>query len=735
MMPGASNVEAYGIDIRRMTSVLWRRKVIILVPMIIGVALAWLIHSQITLRYAAEATILLNLRTTKVIEGSDVVSSLPREQVAVRTEMDVLRSRSMAERVVDRLRLVDDAGFLDRHFAEKPLAAFLRNLQVQVKTWWREVWSGAPAVDRGVPPADRRQILTDVLQWGVVVNNDGESFTLHVRFDSPDPKIGATVANGYAEAYLDYQREIKTQGLREANRWLGLRTQELRSDLDRSDGALDRLRRETGKLFEGGLSTATQEIVELNHEMLAGQAEQRDLEGRLIAVREAISRQALESSPEILSSVVISGLRHQQAAARALEAEMLGTYGERHPALASARSNRAAIDGQIAAEATRIAASLEQGAEAAAARVASLQGSLKEVKERMAAAQNVDVQVTRLEREANAERSLYESYLTRMKQLGEREQLETPDAVVITAAQISWDAYPKRFSTLLLGLFGGGLVGSLLGFVRERLDDSLRTADEIERLLDVPVLGLVPDDSVWRQRPEDGLLRRPNSAFAEAVRATSLVMTLADDQRPTRVIAVTSALPGEGKTTLCVSLTRQLAFEGRRVLLIDADFRRPRVNAILGGEAGPDLLDLLLGRCSRDEAIRTDKVTEAHFLGLDAAVNHPTLLLQSSAWRGLLSQVRHSYDVVLIDTSPVTVATDTAVAARGADACLFFVRWGVTSRESVLQGVRLLSLCRVPVTGVILGRVSTRQSHVYADYPASAHVMAPATGTPAGRAE
>lgn len=720
------------MEVMEFVSVLRRRKTVICVPIVLGLAAAWVIHDQITPRYTGQATILLNLRTTMVAEGSEVISSLPREQAAVRTETELLQSRSMAEHVVDRLNLIDDPTFLDRQFAERPLPAFLNGLRAEFQEWWRSQFD-PPAMDTPrPPPPDQRALLLDALQENVSVKSDGQSFALHLRFYSPDPIIAAMIANGFADAYLDYQRALKTQGTREAGRWLTDRVDELRAELERTDTAMEKLRRETGTLTQGGQSMAGLEITELNREVLAAEAEQRSIASRLATLREAVASRNLESSPEIMASTVVVGLRHQQAAARVQEAELLGTFGERHPALVRARTERQAIDQQLADESRRIANRLEQEEHAAAEKVSRLLEAVGRARERLRVAQNAEVEMARLERDANAGRSLYESYLLRMKQLGEREQLEMPDAVIITAARIPQAPDARRLTSLLLGMFGGGLLGAFLAFLRERMDDSLRSAGEVEQLLGLPVLGLLPNQQGWRESPEARMLSAPNSPFAEAVRATSLVVSLAGDRRTNRVIAVTSALPGEGKTTFCISVARQLASEGLRVLLVDADLRRPRVNRVLGDVPGPDLIDLMLDRCGTEEAVRTDAKTGARYLGVDTGSRHPVPLLQSGALQRIVDRARQSYDIVLIDTPPMTVAADSALIARSADACLFFVRWGVTSRQAVFRGLRLLSLCHVSVTGVVLSRIGGRQSAAYASYGPSSRGMIPTTAAVPG---
>lgn len=708
--PPIKQAASTGADVRELLRMLRRRKLMLLAPVMLGLAAAWLVHGQLTPSYQAEASIVLNLRTTKVLEVNDVVSGLPREQATVRTEMDVLSSRSMAERVVDRLHLVDRPEFLDRHLARQPSGAAFDDARARLGEWLAGL--------RGFPqPApelqDRRELLVDLVQAGVSVNNDGQSFTLRIRFVSPDADFAAEIANAYADEYLAYQVEIKLQATREAGRWLSTRIDGMRPQLEAADRAVDDYRRQIGTIGDQGQSESSLRVAEISREIVEAEARRRDIDTRLKVLREAIATGRIETAPEILGSPVIAAFRQQLAATRGKEAELLGSLGGRHPALLAVRDDRLALEREIAGEAARIALGLGHEAKAAAARIDDLRASFAQARARLDEVMSSEMRLKQLEREAAAERELYENYLVRMKELQEQEQLQTPDAWIITRAQSPWlPTYPRRLAILLLGLFGGGLLGSLLAFLRERLDDSLYSAAEAEQLTGLPVLGLLPHAG----RRAERLLRRPHAAFAEALRATGLAVSFAAQARAAQVIAVTSALPREGKTTFCTAMAHQLALEGRRVLLIDADLRRPRAREAMGGDAGsgPDLIELLRGRCAFEDVVRRDARSGAEYLAARAGIASPMPLLESPALAALLARARQDYDLVVVDTPPVGLATDAAVIARNVDACLFFVRWGSTSREAVLQGLRLLALCRVRVTGIVLSQVNLRRQAGYA---------------------
>ena len=705
-------------SLRDFLRILQRRKILILVPLLVGLACAWIIFDQLTPRYEAQTAIVPNLRTNKVVEMNDVISDLPREQATIRTEMDVLQSRSIAQSVAERLDLAHRPAFLRAHLAAAPFGAALTEVKNSVTTWLAGLgltspWPATPAEN------NEAAAVIDAVRDGVSVTNDGQSYTLNVRFISPNAQLAAEIANAYADAYLSHQVDVKLAATREAHRWLSGRIDELGGRLRAADLAMDDFRRKIGIVDEQGQSASSLAVNSLNQEIIAAEARQREVDARMQTLRDAVRSGHADAAPAILASNVIASLKQQLADVRGRQAVVEGEFGQMHPQFLGLRRDRGVIEGEIATEVNRVVQSVNREAQAAASQVASLRTALTDAKARMDESVGLELQMRQREREVAADRELHKNYLLRMKQLDEQEQLQMADATVISRAAVpSIPSYPSRNALLLLGLFCGGSVGAALAFMRERLDESLYSAQEIEQLTGLPVLGLLPSLPRGR-RGEQQLLKRPHSAFAEALRATGLAVSFANHQQSQtpRVIVVTSALPGEGKTTFCGAMTRQFALEGRRALLINADFRRPRSTIATSETARFDLIDLLRGSCTLEEVVRTDGETGADYLGVRAGMDNPLYLLESAAMGDLLARARQLYDIVIVDTPPVTLVSDAVLLARAADACLFFVRWGSTPRGTMLQGLRLLALCHTRVTGIVLSRVDQGKYEGYAAAP------------------
>jgi succinoglycan biosynthesis transport protein ExoP len=229
----------------------------------------------------------------------------------------------------------------------------------------------------------------------------------------------------------------------------------------------------------------------------------------------------------------------------------------------------------------------------------------------------------------------------------------------------------------------------------------------------------------WFTRPKDRFTHPPRSALRNALRTTQIAirsqLSGGTEYRTSRphVIVVTSALAQEGKTVFCVSMARMLAADGVRVMLIDADLRCPRVGPALGAARGGDLVDLLEGNKPLEDVIRVDSKSGLHFVVGRSGIENPQSILSGMAFQQFLQGCALRYNIVIIDTPPVLEAIDAAVVAPMADACIYLVRWGRTPLDTVLAGLRLLHLCKVSISGIVLSRVRLSRHPGYSGYPPS----------------
>jgi polysaccharide biosynthesis transport protein len=692
-----------------------RHKVVIAIPIAASVAIAYLFASSLPSQYTAEAMLALDARKVQVIQIDSVVSRLPQEEAVLRTELDALSSRSMAARVAERLDLVHDPDFLKELRA--PASSWQRLVEILKASTQALLATGAVHAkpDPVIATPVSQFTVVNWLLGGLGASNDGRSFTIRVSFVSQSAELSARVANAFAEAYLAEQVDLQVTGTQTATRWLSRRLAEMRRELEASEAAVQRFRREADLLEVSGTTMAAEQLSHLNSQLISARKTRYQLEARLQSVSE-LAREGRNADPlsEILTSPTIQALRMEIAQLTAAAGPLQDDLGPRHPKRIALESQLASLHRQLAAEVEHARRSLENELISARNEEAHLKALLRTDKGQFGEGGAAVVRLNQLQREAEANRALYESLLNRYKQTVEQEGLATPEARLLSqAVPPGAPSGPRKMPILLLGFAAGAGIGAALAFGLEWRDRSVRRIAEIEEMSGVSVFGVLPSLRRVRAGPQELILDSPRGPFSEALRRALVAFQLSHSAAGAKVIMVTSATAGEGKTVFCVAAARALALTGVRVLVIDADLHRPRVAATFGGEASVHLGDVIRGRVALEEAVKKDARSSAQFLA--ATPGDPQILLDSVGFATLLDRARVRYDLMIVDTPPLLAATDAAAIGTWADVNLFLVRWGKTPRTVVLAALRFFSLCRIAVDGIIMTQVNLRRLAKYDD--------------------
>jgi polysaccharide biosynthesis transport protein len=750
----AQHKDDQGRDFFDILGMLYRRKIVIAFPILLSVAIGWVIAAGQPPIYQANAIMVLDTRKTQVINIDSVLSRLPQEDAVLRSELDLISSSVLAEQVVDRLNLAEDPdllmkdAFLPTRYVKVPLWVHpLRSLETSLRDWFPP---GARLIDAILPeplappnPPTRNQAVDHVLS-GLKVSNDGRSYTILIKFSSHDPKHSALIANAVAEQYLNRQTEIKADATRQANLWLNRRLGELRNALENSEQAIEDFRQKEG-LFEskGELLDATR-LAKLNERLDQVRVQRLESEARLKSVREVIDRGGGNGKiSEIAGSEVLLGLRQKEIELRRAIASR-SDLGLKHPELIALTNDLAVVQQRSREEINRIVNTLSDEVEIARAQEASLEKTSAELKAEHGRSNNGSVVLRQLMREAEANRSIYEVVLNRYKETAEQVDLQRPDGSIISPASSEVGAdRSRRIPIIAISALCGILLGIGLALLRERLDQTVRSVPGLERATGLAVIGLMPDmRHRWFARHRYRVRQSDGSAMRDALRVTQIAIRqhLTDVNRHaalrSQVVMVTSALAGEGKTTFCISLARMLAADGKRVMLIDADLRRPRVGLALKVAEGGDFVDLLEGTKSAEDVVCIDAKSGLHFVTSRSAIDNPQSLLTGVAFQRFLQVCISTYDIVIIDTPPVLSAVDSAVVAPLVNVCIFLARWGHTPLSTILAGLRLLYLCKVRIGGVVLSRVPKTHYRNYSEHPSfSGQVIYPPLYQPASQVQ
>jgi polysaccharide biosynthesis transport protein len=513
---------------------------------------------------------------------------------------------------------------------------------------------------------------------------------------------------------------VKYGAVARAREWLERRAKELRDEVRRSEDEIARYRVQKGLVEGMHARVDTEQMSLLTEELVHSRNALAGAEGRLDA---ASGRTGAAAQAAIAPSVVQLRVRQGQLAAQMQS--MLGRLGPSHPDVQSLRVQLAEADRGVAAEAARAVAAIEADVSADRERVASLEQDLREVQGQLDRDSQAQIPLNALQRDAEASRGLLQSVLERMQQTAQQSAIETPDAHEISLAlPPEQPSFPRTGLLMAAASAFGIMFGLLLVYWYELADQSFRSGDDIRAVLGLPCLALIPRirrRTLGLMSIDEYAAHKPLSALAEQLRSLRAGLSLWPD-RP-HIVAITAALPAEGKTTVTLALGRLAAMNGERVVVLDCDIRQSALARLTQASPRPGLVDCLQGRASPADVICKDRATGMDYIPGGTGEANALGLLMSATMARLLQTLRQDYDLVLLDAPPAQAVTDARIVAGLADATLLCVRWRHTPRDVVLNALELLEQAHANVVGAALTQVDV-SVHVRSGY-ADAEVYHP----------
>ncbi len=715
------------LDWLRLGRTLWRRKLHLLgfVVFVLGMTAAYV--SRMPPAFEAEALIMLNDRPAQPVpEIPDVLVGTPPTEDSLQSQILLITSRSMAERLVDQLNLhllpefnpalrpktADFVAWLD---PARLMPAWL--LDHLPKAWADTLMTTASGVE--MTDQERAALLrseiTETAMANVMAEPANRSTVIGLKFISTDPALAALGANTLAKLYMSEQLEAKQTASRRAREFLEHEIERLRASVASAEQSVQDYRRQHGL---AGAAPDEQQLTELTTQLVISRSDRAQVEARLRQVERLLATGAdLSQAAQLLNSPVLTELRARELELNRQRAELSNEYGERHPRMVNLEAERRSLEDRKQAEIRQIAQRLRDEVQVARSREATLASNIETLKGQLAEHNESEIGLEALQRDATADRGLLETYINRAKEISSQQKAQEPDARVISRAALPDEpTYPRRNLIFGIALVGALLAGSLAVFGLESLDNTFRSSEQIEDQIGLPTLGLVPAIGGLDKRhgsPHDYVLDNPNSPFGEALRSLRTAMLLTSMGAPPKTILVTSSIPSEGKTSIAMCLARIHARSGRRTLIVDCDVRRPRLHELAGVANQSGLSDVLLQHRELNEVVLLDERSGAYFVTAGAPVPDPAALLASERMRRLLKEVGSRFDLVIIDSPPVLSVSDARVLSQMTDKTVFLVHWGSTRRHDVMMGVKQLIEAGADMAGLVLSRVNVRKHARY----------------------
>ena len=685
-----------------------RRKTLILRVAAGVIALAIVIALLLPTLYASTATIVLDPRKNNITDLSAVLSQLPTDPATVQNEIQVLTSRGLAARVISRLKLDQDPEFNPQ--LSRPGIDFSRLLHP--RSWFTA----------GTPNKENRDRIIDNFLKHLSAQSLGLSTTLTVTFTAREAEKAAGIANAVADAYVEGQVDTKVSATNETNQWLTKRTQDLARAIQAKDAAIQTYKAENDLNDTApGNSLADQQMAGINAQIVQARsdlAEKQAIYNRVSTLAKAGNTADVS---EVVASPLIAQLRSQEADLIKTESEMSTKYGPLHPKMQAVEAQRRDLDEKIAQESSRVAGSSGNDLAVARAHLDSLQASLGEA-ERQAMRQNMArVKLQAMEADAASTRSIYESFVSRLRGTQDQDQVQAPEGHVISRAPIPMaPASPKRMLIVGASIPAGFLLGLLVALLAERFAPAPRlylprprssvhfsTAPKtaarprsapLATWYSLPVLAEIPGAASLRAI--DQIIDWPHSGFSRAMGA--LVYQLESRGHGAGIIALTAAETGESKAAIAISLVRAASAMGKKAVLLDNDLRNPLAARSMHAPVTAGLLEVLSRTTPLNVALAKDPRSNAFVLANIAQTSTPAAMFGSKQMAQLLKVLRENCDLVIIDSGSALAGPESALLARLSDATVLVTRRDTMGAPQTVQAIQILQSAGAAPIGIVV---------------------------------
>jgi len=697
------------IDISYYWQVIRRQlKKIILFSAIITV-IAVLVALAITPVYRATATILIEAEEAKVLSIEEVYGLGSASDEYYQTQFEILKSRELAKRTVLELGLIDNPEFNPAHSANKKSFSI------------KEMIFGE------AEPLTEEEILAKTVDtfWSAVsISPVRKTQLVKVSVDSESAEMARSAANAMAQQFIESQLDAKVEVTQQAAGWLSDRLGGLKAKLEASERKLQQYREDNDLVDVEGVDTlVAKEIDQITEALVEARARRLELQGTYEQLQSlgALNYDNLSSLPSIISNPVVVNLRDAETQAELKVSELKKRYGPLHPKMIAAESDLEAVRESVLTQMKRIATSIESNYLVAQSKENSLEKALRNSKSDVRNLNRTEFTLSEYQREVRTNRQLYEAFFNRVSETSATGDLQTANArVVDPAIKPVVPVKPNKKLIVLLALVVSGMFGVALAFLLDILDSTIKNLDDVERKLDVPMLGLLPlvgkkQDAGDAEQMVRAFVGEGMDGFRESVRTLRTGLTLASMEQPASVILVTSSVPSEGKTTTSTNIAEAFG-QMEKTLLIDCDMRRPSVAKKLGlAPHVPGLSNAVAYPDMLDECIQSRPELGIDVISAGPIPPNPLELLGSKNFRDILDTLRGRYQRIIIDSAPMQAVSDALYLSTLVDGVVYVVKADATKDKLAQDGLGKLDNNNARVLGVVLNQVNIDREAKYAD--------------------
>ena len=705
------------IDLRELLSVFLRRKGTIILITVLTLLVALVITLMMKPIYRASTTMQISPESAKVLKYDvEAESTSVNAKDFYQTQFEILKSRSLAKRTIEGMGLESllRGDQLTKSFYKESIE-YLKLIFTGVKNDLSEnefIEQEKLLVDETSQVGEFP--LEDTFIQSLTVSPVKNSQIVKLSYDSLDPQLAANIANSIANNYIEMNLERRINSASFAKEFLGSQLADVKSRLEESQVKLNEYARQRG-IFKTGLeetpSLIASKVIQLNKAL-------SDAETRRIELQSEFEQsKGSQGLSKVLDSPTVQELKKNLVRLQGIYQEKLQIYKPGYPLMVQLQRQMDQISDEISTEALSIKSTIQQAVEsnylAARDSESKLAQELENQKALLLEAREKDIGYNTLFREVETNKSSYSGLLTRLKEVSVAGGVESNNISVLDPAIVPYVKHkPSMRINLVLGLFLGLFLGIAVSFLLEFLDDRVKTTDELERLLGLPLLGMTPmvkgDDPVIHALMT---MEQPASAIAESFRSLRTNLLFASREGTPKILTLTSAMPSEGKSSSCMNLATAFAQSNARVLVIDADLRKPTAHKRLKLDNSLGLSNFLTYQAGIEDVVQETLILGVSVVTAGPLSPNPSELLSSERLQELFDLAPDTFDIIIIDAPPVMGLADALVLANRASATILVTAFAQSKKRQIQDAHRRLKQSHANIIGVLFTKVKTGGSY------------------------
>lgn len=672
--------------------------------------LATVIVFAMTPIFRATATVLIEQSKQKVVSVEEVYTGIGSNREHFQTQAEIIKSREVVERVVTKYKLWEHPEF----------ATVPTGVTTTVTNWVKGTLLGQ-SPNAGLSEERLQKRAVSLFISRMQVEPVRLSQLVKVSYESPDQNFAAQMANALVEAYIENDFDARYKMSQQATDWLNERLADLKSNLDKSEKALQSYREREGMVDSKGvaLGGASKTLEEASQRLVEAKRRRSEAEYAYSLIKKG--PQFYDEVPDIARNQLVQRAKENANDADRKLAELAERYGKEHPRYVQAEGELKAAKDNLRRVMENAAQQVMKEYEAARASESALESAAAGARGQIKDLNRKEIELGGLEREVQSNRQIYQTFLSRFKETNATESVQAAVArVVERAVPPSASVKPKRLQSVVLASIMGIVLGIAIALLLERLDNTIKGTESAEQRLQLPLITSLPITNLPEGRSAGRMvLDEPRGIYAEAVRTARTAVLLSAVDISHKVIAVTSSVPEEGKSTFSMNLALTHAHT-KRTLLIDADMRRPSVARTLGLPPGvPGLSQLVAGTATIEECVIPVPGSDLNVITAGKIPPNPLELLLSSKFEDTIRRLQRHYDFIVIDTPPVNLVSDALVISQVSTGMLFVVRAESTPVPVARRAIKQLRGAKAPLIGFCINRLDFKRAEkYYGDYGA-----------------